>query len=131
MPLSKEKYIQTRTVGIIHLLLGIGILLFLIFEPGSRMILPILFPLMLIYIIVGYRFITLKQKNRVFSLVSALLIILFIIGQLPHSLTLIARGYSKGLTALLDVTINGGLLLLNGYVIYVLYFSRVKNILKG
>lgn len=92
------------------------------------MILPILFPLMLMYLIVGYRLATLKQKNRAFSLVSALLIISFIIGQLPHSLDLIARGYSKGLTALLGVTINGGLLLLNGYIIYALYFSREKNI---
>jgi len=71
-------------------------------------------------------FLVKKKKGRIFPSVLAVLILLVMLTQVPHSINLILRGHSKGVSALLDVLITGGLIAFNAYIIYVLYFSKEK-----
>ena len=130
-------FIKLKIVGIIHFLFAVAILLTLIFAPYFRFILLILLPLMILYIVVGYGLFTLKLKTRTLVIIPAILVILFILSQVPHSInlhkhflkgTVFPGGYVISMASrVLDILINGSLLLANLFIVYVLYFSKEKT----
>ena len=133
---TKNIFLKLKIVGILHFLFATTIILSLIFEPGYGYILPLILPLSIFYIVSGYRLLTLTLRTRIWVIIPATLVTLFVLGQLPHSIdlykhflkgTVFPGGYviSMG-SILLDLLINGLLLITNLFIIYVLLFSEEK-----
>ena len=135
---TPNHFIAIRIVGVLHIIFAVIIVLLLAVGPDFfRYILPILLALMIFYAITGYRLLTLTIRGRIWIVIPAALIMLFIASQIPHSVelygafregTVFADGYIvSGQTIMLDLLINGSLLLSNLFIVYVLYVSKAKS----
>jgi hypothetical protein len=129
-----DKKIAIRMVGIIHVLLGLGVLsVSLMIMSSGVYVRRITSPLILIpffYFYAGYNFINLKQNTKILSLVFSFLTLIIIALYMPDSLKILHQVQTITQHTRILMEIQGALVLLNAYIIYVLLSPQYKPYLK-
>ena len=115
-----------RAAGLVQFLLAFAVVAVLVFFPFSRFVLPILVPLAILYALTGYWLVRGRLRKKAVVAVPAILVIFFVVNQLPASVRLIRDGDLRGWRLATDLAINGGLLALNGYVLWALLAPRTR-----
>ena len=115
-----KEFITIRIVGGINILFAACILVALIIEPYLRFLIILLFPLLLGYLVVGYGLATLTLKSRVLPLIPAVAVFIFALLNIPSTFA-----YALD-SSPVPLIINLAVVLLNGYVIHVVAFSKDK-----
>ncbi len=112
---------HVRIAGLVHLALGVAAVAAMAAFPFFRFMLPVVFPIALAAIFLGYQ--TMRLKSRLRHGLGAIsgVVLFFVLPRLPGDVSDCCRDAAHFFQT---VGIDGGLLLANAYALWALYFSR-------
>lgn len=131
-----DKGIAIRMVGILHIIFGLVAVLFLVLfghQFGFYSAAPVdrVFGIIaVLYFYAGYNLIILKQTTKTLSLILSFLTILIIILYMPDSLRILHQDQTPTQHTKVLFMIQGALVFVNAYIIYVLVSPQYKSFFK-
>lgn len=114
-------FVHVRIAGLVHLILGGGAVAALAAFPFFRFMLPVVFPVALAAMFLGFQ--TMKLKSRLRHGLGAIsgVVLFFVLPRLSGDVSDCCRDAVHFFQTL---GIDGGLLLANAYALWAIYFSK-------